>query len=75
MNKIFLYLYPIKEFADVFFLGNEYYDANNFQRPFDVLNEARSLTVVFYHNMYLSLLKQGIQGVKNLAFFCCEMVV
>lgn len=40
MNKIFLYLYPIKEFADVFFLGNEYYDANNFQRPFDVLNEA-----------------------------------
>ena len=27
MNKIFLYLYPIKEFANVFFLGNEYYDA------------------------------------------------
>ena len=40
MNKIFLYLYPIKEFANVFFLGNEYYDANNFKRPFDVLNEA-----------------------------------
>ena len=40
MNKIFLYLYPIKEFAKVFFLGNEYYDTNNFKRPFDVLNEA-----------------------------------
>ena len=37
--------------------------------------EFRSLTVVFYHNMYLSLLKQGIHGVKHLAFFCCEMVV
>lgn len=40
MNKIFLYLYPIKEFANVFFLGNEYYDANNFKRPFNVLNES-----------------------------------
>lgn len=40
MNKIFPYLYPIKEFENVFFLGNEYYDANNFKRPFDVLNES-----------------------------------
>ena len=39
MNKIFLYLYPIKEFANVFFLGNKYYDENKFKRPFDVLNE------------------------------------
>ena len=40
MNRIFLYLYPIKEFSSIFFLGNEYYDTNNFKRPFDVLNEA-----------------------------------
>lgn len=39
MEKVFLYLYPIKEFADVFFLGNDYYDKMNFKRPFDVLNQ------------------------------------
>ena len=40
MKNVFLYLYPIKEFTDVFFLGNDYYDAMNFKRPFEVLNQA-----------------------------------
>lgn len=39
MNKVFLYLYPIQEFASIFDLGNEYYDECGVKRPFDVLNE------------------------------------
>lgn len=39
MNKIFLYLYPIEEYAKTFFHGNEYYDSQNQKRPFDVLNK------------------------------------
>lgn len=40
MRKVFLYLYPIKEYASVFDLGNEYYDSMGYKRPFDVLNDA-----------------------------------
>lgn len=40
MRKVFLYLYPIKEYASVFDLGNEYYDYMGYKRPFDILNEA-----------------------------------
>ena len=39
MKKVFLYLYPIEEYAKTFYLGNEYYDENKVRRPFDVLNE------------------------------------
>jgi len=39
MNKVFLYLYPIEEYSNVFNLGDEYYDKNNIRRPFEVLNE------------------------------------
>lgn len=39
MKKVFLYLYPIKEYADVFILDNEYYDSNGEKRPFDIMNE------------------------------------
>ena len=39
MKKVFLYLYPIKEFAQTFDLGNEYYDEIKVKRPFVVLNE------------------------------------
>ena len=39
MKKVFLYLYPIKEYASVFNLGDEYYDYMGYKRPFDVLNE------------------------------------
>ena len=40
MNKVFLYLYPIKEFSQTFNLGDDYYSRNSFRNPFDVLNEA-----------------------------------
>jgi len=40
MSKVFLYLYPIEEFAKVFDLGNDYYDESGVRRPFDILNEA-----------------------------------
>ena len=65
MNKIFLYLYPIKEFADVFFLGNEYYDANNFQRPFDVLNETieKRYREKGYHVIYVLYPDKEIFGI------------
>lgn len=39
MNKIFLYLYPIKEYAKTFYLGDDYYKQIGVCRPFDVLNE------------------------------------
>lgn len=39
MDKIFLYLYPIEEYFETFYLGNEYYDEIKVGRPFDVLNE------------------------------------
>ena len=39
MEKVFLYLYPIEEFAKTFELGNDYYDEIGVKRPFDVLNE------------------------------------
>ena len=65
MNKIFLYLYPIKEFANVFFLGNKYYDANNFQRPFDVLNETieKRYREKGYHVIYVLYPDKEIFGI------------
>ena len=39
MNKVFLYLYPIEEYSNVFNFEDEYYDKNNIRRPFEVLNE------------------------------------
>ena len=39
MRKVFLYLYPIEEYAKTFLYKNEYYDSKNVRRPFDVLNE------------------------------------
>lgn len=39
MKKVFLYLYPIEEYASAIFGSNEYYDSIGEKRPFDVLNE------------------------------------
>lgn len=40
MKKVFLYLYPIKEYASIFLFHNDkLYDDLNIERPFDVLNE------------------------------------
>lgn len=39
MDKVFLYLYPIEEYAKTFNLGNNYYDEIGVKRAFDVLNE------------------------------------
>ena len=39
MSKVFLYLYPIEEFAKTFDFGNDYYDEIGVRRPFEVLNE------------------------------------
>lgn len=39
MSKVFLYLYPIKEYAETFDLGYNYYDEFDLSRPFDVLNK------------------------------------
>jgi hypothetical protein len=40
LKKVFLYLYPIKEYASIFLFHNDkLYDDLNIERPFDVLNE------------------------------------
>ena len=40
MNKVFLYLYPIKEFPSIFLFHDDlFYDKLNIKRPFPILNE------------------------------------
>lgn len=39
MNKVFLYLYPIEEFNKMFLFSDSFYEENNREKPFDVLNE------------------------------------
>ncbi len=39
MNKIFLYLYPIKEFNRPFLFSDDFYIEEKREKPFDVLNE------------------------------------
>lgn len=39
MNKVFLYLYPVKEFYEVFLHSNCFYDEINRKKPFSILNE------------------------------------
>ncbi len=39
MKKVFLYLYPIKEYPSVLTFSNEYYESHGWEKPFKVLNE------------------------------------
>lgn len=39
MKKVFLYLYPIKEYSKVFVFSDYFYDSEGYRRPFDVMNE------------------------------------
>lgn len=39
MKKVFLYLYPIKEFTSMFLFSDDTYDKWNIKRPLPILNE------------------------------------
>ena len=39
MNKVFLYLYPIKDYTKMFLHDDEYYDEEHLERPLPILNE------------------------------------
>lgn len=39
MKKVFLYLYPIKEYSDFFTFTDDYYKSINQEKPFPILNE------------------------------------
>ncbi|MGE5456536.1 MAG: hypothetical protein ACM3O4_05490 [Ignavibacteriales bacterium] len=39
MRKVFLYLYPIKEYPSALTFSNEFYEEHGWDKPFDALNE------------------------------------
>ncbi len=39
MKKVFLYLYPIEEFNRIFLFDDSYYEEENREKPFPILNE------------------------------------
>ena len=39
MRKVFLYLYPIKEYSTMFAISDEYCEKKGIEKPFEVINE------------------------------------